>query len=416
MKLTKIFSSIHSLIWQILFLLMASFIALLIPFPFGIAVLVILSLTMLIESHIRNRSELKKLSLLSQNLELLKIGELTNYIDSKNLNTNNLIDSLMLEYNTTIEYLNAVITNIVESTNLLHNTIHQIIQNSKDLDNSSFEQASLSSNVATNVEQSTTNISSIVVFSDHTTNTLNTLFDEIKVLSSHINESKKFSIQSTIFIQEISDEVNDGNRSLVELNDKMNKIINSSSQIKRITEIIKDISEKINLLSLNASIEAARAGEYGRGFAVVAQEVSKLADQTAASIKNVDTLIKKNNSEINSGMNAIQYTTAKFSKITNIISMISTIVQNISSSMERQVDVNLKVNTGIESLHQNYQKINSLLIDQQKANIEISKLIKDVYNLSLQNSDKAKNSFHKLSSTMEIIENLKIIMDLFKIK
>lgn len=59
-----------------------------------------------------------------------------------------------------------------------------------------------------------------------------------------------------------------------------------------ITEVITGIAEKTSLLALNATIEAARAGEYGRGFAVVAEEVSKLADSSAASAKEINHLIE----------------------------------------------------------------------------------------------------------------------------
>ena len=81
------------------------------------------------------------------------------------------------------------------------------------------------------------------------------------------------------------------------MNVSITNITESSQQVTDIISIIDDISDKINLLSLNAAIEAARAGEAGRGFAVVADEISKLADQTAASINDIDSLIRKNNNE-----------------------------------------------------------------------------------------------------------------------
>jgi methyl-accepting chemotaxis protein len=51
--------------------------------------------------------------------------------------------------------------------------------------------------------------------------------------------------------------------------------------------LIHEIAGQINLLALNATIESARAGEMGRGFAVVAQEVKLLAEQAAATAKQI---------------------------------------------------------------------------------------------------------------------------------
>jgi len=59
----------------------------------------------------------------------------------------------------------------------------------------------------------------------------------------------------------------------------------SFQSVSEVTNIMTDIADRTNLLSLNASIEAARAGEHGKGFAVVAQEVSKLADNSIENAK-----------------------------------------------------------------------------------------------------------------------------------
>ena len=88
------------------------------------------------------------------------------------------------------------------------------------------------------------------------------------------------------------------------INGEVSESMNTTNEItQRLSEavqeigvtlkLISDISNSINLLSLNASIEAARAGEAGKGFAVVASEVGNLAKSTQESLKVVQSVIER---------------------------------------------------------------------------------------------------------------------------
>lgn len=79
--------------------------------------------------------------------------------------------------------------------------------------------------------------------------------------------------------------------SIQNLEQAVNKVGIASNEIVEIVQLIGNIADETNLLSLNASIEAARAGEAGKGFAVVASEIGNLANSSADSVAHISKLI-----------------------------------------------------------------------------------------------------------------------------
>ena len=104
----------------------------------------------------------------------------------------------------------------------------------------------------------------------------------------------------------------------------------SVGQISQIVNVIEEIAERTNLLSLNAAIIAAQAGEHGAGFTVVAGEIRELADRTRNSTTEIVGIIKK--VQIGSS-DAVRAITEDLRRINQNVGL----AQNASESLEKIV-------------------------------------------------------------------------------
>lgn len=120
----------------------------------------------------------------------------------------------------------------------------------------------------------------------------------------------------------------------------VNLLSQKSVQIGQIIEVIREIAERTNLLSLNAAIEAARAGEQGRGFAVVADEIRGLAEQSKQSVVQIRELVKevqadveKTVGEINISRGVLVEQEAALNDTVKAFASISKVVSDIAESV-----------------------------------------------------------------------------------
>lgn len=118
--------------------------------------------------------------------------------------------------------------------------------------------------------------------------------DSISV-ESKMQETVEVSEKGRRDMERVGEALESIRASIQNLETAVNKVGVASGEIVNIIQLIGNIAEETNLLSLNASIEAARAGEAGRGFAVVASEIGTLANNSTDSVGHISKLIEQVN-------------------------------------------------------------------------------------------------------------------------
>ena len=280
---------------------------------------------------------------------------------------------------------------------------------------SSQTQASSAEEISATVEEISAGEENIARSASEQVASIENLLERMGQLSGLIEGMNQMLSDNMSLAREIVDFARTGESSLQEMMESMKKINNSSGEVTEIVEIISGISEQVNLLSLNAAIEAARAGEAGRGFAVVADEISGLADKTATSIKGIDSLIKANSEEINSGLMNVDSTVDVVSHIIERIDRIGKMMFELDNNMKKQIESNDMVNGEANRVKQRAEEIHIASGEQKVA---VQEIVTSISMITEKTTSIAAGAEEMAANAQEVsasAESLNQKMDFFQV-
>ncbi|TGL65071.1 methyl-accepting chemotaxis protein [Leptospira jelokensis] len=225
----------------------------------------------------------------------------------------------------------------------LKHSVNQVEKSSEQLKHDASSVSDNAAGLASTTEESAASLEELsssfeVMFGSITDETKNIskIAEEIRNIEYSIVNIEKELSQLSIESVTSTQLAEKGNGSIRSTDQSMEEIRVATKEISGIVGLITDISEQTNLLALNASIEAARAGDAGKGFAVVAEEISKLADKTRTSVKNIMVLITKSDTAVNAGIDHVNETVNVLNEIVGQSNRIQMGVTKLKSEISSQ--------------------------------------------------------------------------------
>lgn len=301
----------------------------------------------------------------------------------------------------------STISSVQDTSNSVDKSIESLNSNSDNMVSMCKDISHIVTNISNNLSFESNSIHKTITFFDNLKNNFEDMNSSFTEVDENIYSTENICNINSSNMDKMSNKMNDLKVTTKDLLSFMNDISEHNKKIEDILKVINNISNQTRMLSLNASIEASKAGEFGQGFSVVANEVKKLSIQTDEYAKEIGaclSLINESASKAkltsekcaNEVYEGVIYAKEAKTSFNNILISIRTIGDSSKTVVSNLSNLNLELNS-----------LNSDLLNISSLNDESNKYVKDIVELTNEQSNNVNISKDNLTEILNKIDDLK---------
>ena len=290
----------------------------------GVFAVVLILVTIIVSILLRNT--LKPIRVLTSALTTITDGDFSVSIPEKG---NDEITVMSRSLNAFVEIMREIIADIRDISNQLGELSGSSRQISGALSEAAEGQAESMGDVKVTLDQIANGIQELALHASTLSDVVNGTNERGKGAKANMQLTVDVASRGRKDMEAVNQAMEAIMESMRQLSDIVNEVGSSTRQIDSMVEVISDISDQTELLSLNAAIEAASAGDAGRGFAVVAEEIRKLADISSSSASRISEIIMQVDSRVSYMISQTAQSVSHIEKNSGMITASCEIFENI---------------------------------------------------------------------------------------